>query len=189
MKLTVKDMVLCALFAALISISAYLSIPSPTSVPFSLQPLFAMLAGAILGSKRGAISMFLYMIIGLVGVPVFTGGTGGFGMLTAPTFGYIIGFIACAYVTGFIIEKTKGTKAAMVGMFVAPFIGVMVDYIIGVPYLYMVFNLVMGNSINFYVALTYGFFPYILLDIVKAVVVVVIASSTLPRLEKQGLLY
>lgn len=187
MNYKVKDMVLCALFAALISISAYLSIPMPTSVPISLQPFFAMLAGAILGSKRGAISMTLYMFIGLIGLPVFSGGTGGFGMLVSPTFGYIIGFIACAYVTGLIVEQSRKRNFTM-GLIIAPFIGVLVDYLIGVPYLFVIFNTVMGNAISPYVALTYGFFPYIVLDLIKAGLVGVLAISIVPTLSKQGLL-
>lgn len=183
----VRDMVLCALFAALISISAYLSIPMPTSVPISLQPFFAMLAGAILGSKRGAISMALYMMIGLIGIPVFSGGTGGFGLILSPTFGYIIGFIACAYVTGFIVEQSRKRNFTF-GLIIAPFVGVLVDYLVGVPYLFVIFNTVMGNAISPYVALTYGFFPYIALDIVKAGVVAVMALSIVPTLSKQGLL-
>lgn len=187
MNLKVKDMVLCALFAALISISAYLSIPMPTSVPISLQPFFAMLAGAILGSKRGAISMTLYMLIGLVGVPVFSGGASGPGTILSPTFGYIIGFIACAYVTGLIVEKSR-KKNFTAGMMIAPFIGVLVDYLVGVPYLFVIFNTVLGKAISPYVALTYGFFPYIVLDIAKAGVVAAIALSIIPTLTKQGLL-
>lgn len=183
----VRDMVLCALFAALISISAYMSIPMPTSVPISLQPFFAMLAGAILGSKRGAISMTLYMFIGLIGIPVFSGGTGGFGMVLSPTFGYIIGFIACAYVTGFIVEQSR-KRDFKVGIIIAPFVGIMVDYIIGVPYLFVVFNTVMGKAISPYVALTYGFFPYIALDIIKAAIVAIMALSIVPTLSRQGLL-
>lgn len=188
MKLSVKDMILCGLFAALISVSAYLSIPSPTSVPFSLQPLFALMAGAFLGSKRGAISMFVYMLVGLVGVPVFSGGTGGPGMIYSPTFGYIIGFIVSAYVVGKVLEMTEKTPLKIVGIVLAPLLGVAVNYIIGVPYLFMIFNVVKDSSISMYVALTYGFFPYILLDLVKAGLVITMIFSMIPRLKLAGVL-
>ncbi len=187
MKLTVKDMVLCALFAAMISIVASVSIPTPSGVPFSLQPLLAMMAGAILGSKRGAISMGLYMFMGLVGLPVFSNGMGGFGMILKPTFGYIIGFVVCAYVVGLIVEKSREKKFTP-GLVIAPFVGIAIDYIIGVPYLYMIFNTVMGSPINVHVALTYGFYPYVILDLVKAGLVVVMIFSLIPRLERNGVL-
>ncbi|MBN2795443.1 MAG: biotin transporter BioY [Clostridia bacterium] len=188
MKLTVKDMVLCSFFAALISISAYLSLPSPTGVPFSLQPLFAMMAGAFLGSKRGAIAMTVYMLIGLIGIPVFSNGTGGFGVILSPTFGYIIGFIAMAFVVGKVVEMTEGTKAKLLGLILAPVLGVAVNYMIGVPYLLMIFNVVKGAGITFYVALTYGFFPYILLDLIKAGLVVMMLMSIVPKLRLAGAL-
>lgn len=187
MKLSVKDMVLCALFAALISIGALGSIPLPGGIPFSIQPLLAMLAGAILGSRRGAISMTLYMFMGLVGLPVFSNGAGGIGYVLTPSFGYIIGFILCAYVTGFIVEKSRA-KNFTLGMVIAPFAGLMVDYIVGVPYLYMIFNIVMGKAIDVNTALVYGFYPFILLDLLKAALVVVVIFALLPRLERQGVL-
>lgn len=180
-------MVLCALFAAMISIVATISIPTPSGVPFSLQPLLAMMAGAILGSKKGAISMGLYMFMGLVGLPVFSNGTGGFGMVLKPTFGYIIGFVLCAYVVGLIVEYSR-KKDFTLGFIIAPFVGLFIDYLVGVPYLYVIFNTVMGSPINVHVALTYGFYPYIILDLVKAAIVVVMLFSLVPRLERNGVL-
>jgi biotin transport system substrate-specific component len=168
---------------------SYITMPNVTGVPFSLQPFIAMLAGAILGSKRGAISMIVYTVMGVVGLPVFAGGTGGLGKITSPTFGYILGFILCAYAVGLVIELFgKNPKTRVIGYVLAPFIGLAIDYIVGVPYLFMIFNTVMGKSISFYVALTYGFFPYILLDLIKAGIVVFLAMTLLPRLEKAGVL-
>jgi len=187
MKLSIKDMVLCAVFAALISIGAFVSIPLPGGVPFSLQPFFAMLAGAILGSKRGAISMTVYTLMGLVGLPVFSNGTGGFGMIFKPTFGYIIGFIVCAYVVGLIVEKSR-EKGFNAGLVIAPFVGLMLDYIIGVPYLFVVLKATMGEAMTPSVALAYGFWPFIILDLVKAAIVVTMLFSIIPRLEKEGIL-
>lgn len=187
MKLTLKDMALCALFAGLISIVAAVSIPTPGGVPFSLQPLVAMMAGAFLGSKRGAVAMTVYMFLGAIGLPVFSNGTGGIGVIAGATGGYIIGFIFCAYAVGKVVELFgKNEKTKIFGYILAPFVGLMIDYIIGVPYLYMIFNVVMGKSISFYVAMTYGFFPYILLDLVKAGIVAAMAISMIPRLKSAG---
>ena len=86
-----KAMILCALFAALAAVGAFLRIPVPL-VPFTLQFLFTNLAGLLLGKKLGAVSVGVYVLLGLMGLPIFTGG-GGIGYLVHPTFGYLIGFI------------------------------------------------------------------------------------------------
>lgn len=185
-----RDMVLCSLFAALMVLGAYVTIPLPGGVPITFQLFFAMLAGAILGAKLGAISMAVYMLIGLVGVPVFSGGQGGLGMLAKPSFGYIIGFMACAYATGLIIEATKEKVGFQkhIGLFLAPFIGLALDYLIGVPYLFMVLKASMGDAMTPALALTYGFWPFIILDLTKAFIVVGIVATIMPRLEREQLI-
>ncbi len=92
-KKTIKttDMVLCAMFAALIAVGAFIRIPIPY-VPFTLQLFFTTLAGLLLGPKLGAASSLVYMITGLIGIPIFTEG-GGPGYIFKPSFGYIIGFV------------------------------------------------------------------------------------------------
>lgn len=181
----VKDMALCALFAALMSLGAAVAIPMPWDVSFSIQPFFAMLAGAVLGSKRGAISMLVYTAMGLVGLPVFANFKSGFGMVFQGTFGYIIGFTLCAFATGYIIEVFK-KRGSMVGFFIGPFVGIAIDYLVGVPYLYMVLSKTTDGVVTWALALTYGFWPYIGLDILKAALVVVIAIKVVPQLEKAG---
>lgn len=101
-----KKMILCALFAALTAVCSMISIPLPfTPVPINLATLSMLLAGGLLGSKGGAISQTVYVILGAIGLPVFHNFTGGFGILAGPTGGYIIGYIAGAWLTGFLIEK------------------------------------------------------------------------------------
>lgn len=87
----IKDLTLMALFAALTAVGAFITIPVPP-VPFSLQIFFAILAGALLGSRRGAISVAVYVLLGLCGLPVFTKGAG-LSYIFQPTFGYLAGFI------------------------------------------------------------------------------------------------
>ena len=86
------------LFTALIAAGAFIRIPIPV-VPFTLQFLFTTLAGLLLGGKNGAISVGVYIFLGLLGLPVFASG-GGFAYVLTPTFGYLIGFGAGAYLTG-----------------------------------------------------------------------------------------
>ena len=102
-KSTVYSLILCALFAALIAVGAFIKIPVPF-VPFTLQLLFTTLAGIVLGPKYGALSVGVYILIGLCGVPIFTQG-GGPAYVLQPTFGYLIGFLIGTFVTGLIVHK------------------------------------------------------------------------------------
>ena len=95
----------CSLFTALIAVGAFIKIPIPV-VPFTLQFLFTTLAGLLLGSKMGAVSVIAYMVLGLVGLPIFSEG-GGIWYVFKPSFGYIIGFCIGTYVTGLMAERMK----------------------------------------------------------------------------------
>lgn len=133
-KLTPRDMALCALFTALIAVGAFIRIPLPTT-PFTLQVMFTTLAGLLLGSRLGMISTGMYMVLGLCGLPVFTTG-GGLSYIFQPTFGYIIGFIFGAGLAGFIVERAK-TKSFKVMLFAA-FANLTVIYSVGVAYYYLI---------------------------------------------------
>ena len=85
-----KTLIYCSLFTALIAVGAFIKIPVPV-VPFTLQYLFTMLAGLLLGSRKGTLSVVAYMLLGLAGLPIFSEG-GGFWYVLKPSFGYIIGF-------------------------------------------------------------------------------------------------
>ena len=103
-----RMMVFASLFAALTAAGAYIQIPMPFSpVPVTLQVFFVLLAGSILKSKWGSLSMIVYTLLGIAGLPVFAGGSSGIGVLLGPTGGYIVGFILAAYVIGKLSEKTE----------------------------------------------------------------------------------
>lgn len=95
-RLSALDMAQIALFTALISICAWISIP--TTVPFTLQTFGVLCALGLLGGKRGTLAVLLYLLLGAVGVPVFSGMRGGPGMLLGVTGGFLVGFLACALV-------------------------------------------------------------------------------------------
>lgn len=105
------DLTMMALFAALMMIGANITSFAPfmviNGVPITLQTVFAVLAGAVLGKRLGAISMTVYALIGIIGVPVFAQFKGGSETIFSPTFGFILSFILAAYITGWIIEKRK----------------------------------------------------------------------------------
>ena len=95
-----KDLTIIALMAAVTVIMAQIAIPMPAGVPMTLQTLAVTLAGVILGAKRGAISMLIYLLLGAVGLPVFSGFRGGLAMLVGPTGGFLISFPIMAFIIG-----------------------------------------------------------------------------------------
>lgn len=161
-----------SLFAAFTAIGAFIKIPLPY-VPFTLQVLFVFLAGSLLGSKRGIQSQLVYVGIGLAGLPVFTQG-GGIGYFLQPTFGYLIGYIAGAFVVGWIIERIANPKTYQ--FILANLVGLLVVYLIGVPYLYMALNIWMGVPGSWAHVWMIGFVYSIAGDIVISVIAGVFAT-------------
>ncbi len=106
MKLRVQDILNVALFSALTAIGALISIPLPF-VPITLQTLFTYMAGALLGGYLGALSQLIYVLIGVVGLPIFAGWKAGIFALVGPTGGYLVGFIPGAFVIGKLAEMRE----------------------------------------------------------------------------------
>lgn len=103
-----NTLILCSIFAALTAVGSQIFIPLPFSpVPINLALLFVFLSGSLLGAKGGAVAQIVYVLLGLVGLPVFAGLTGGPGIVAGPTGGYIIGYILAAIIIGLFHEKEK----------------------------------------------------------------------------------
>lgn len=142
-KISTLEIALCGLFAALTAAGAFIQVPVPGMDYFTLQFFFVLMAGMLLGSRLGAISVFAYVFIGLAGVPIFAAG-GGIAYVLRPSFGYLIGFILTAFVTGIVVEKSKltGIKKYLL----AAFLGLLVCYIVGLTYKYFMLNLYVGEK-------------------------------------------
>lgn len=179
-RLTTHDLVLFALFAVLITVGAYIRVPIPY-VPFTLQVLFTTLAGLLLGGKRGAMAVSLYVLLGLIGVPVFTQG-GGPSYILQPSFGYLLGFIGGAYVTGRIAHSSKTPSLARLIM--AGFVGLAIVYICGMVYVYMINDLYLGTPIGLYALFLYCFLLIIPGDIVLVIVAALLGKRLLPLIRK-----
>jgi len=186
-----RDMVLVALFAALTAIGAYLRIPTAT-VPFTLQILFVMYAGVLLGAKLGFLSQLVYVVMGLIGLPVFAGGMGGLSYIFKPSFGYLIGFMLCAYVVGKLTENIDDVESVkgFIRIFMTIIAGIAVVYIVGVPYMYFIINKFaeVGKNITFSTAIKWGFTPFIVFDLIKGIIVAATAVKVVPILKKSGYL-
>jgi biotin transport system substrate-specific component len=180
MRFTPKTMVLAAMFAVLTTVGAYIRVPMPV-VPFTLQTAFVLLAGVLLGSRIGALSQVLYIIIGLLGLPVFAGGAGGLQTVFRPTFGFLLGFIAAAFVAGAVLERSK--DYSFVKVLVACVAGSAALYVLGLLGLYLNLNYVAGKSVTFWKVLKIGFFPFIVTDALKALGVAILGAKVAPRIK------
>lgn len=146
-----RDLTIIPLFTALIIVGAYLKIPTPIC-PITLQILFTTLAGVLLGGKKGAAAVILYIMLGLIGLPVFTGG-GGIGYVLSPTFGYMIGFVLGAYITGTIAHSGEPTMKRLVP---ACLTGLFIVFALGVVYCYLINRVWLGNSVSVRAVLVAG---------------------------------
>ena len=138
---TVIRLAECALFVVLMVVSAYIQIPFPL-VPLSFQTVVAVLAGLLLGAGWGAAAIGVYIFMGLVGLPVFTGG-GGFSYVLNLTFGYILGFAAAAFVAGLIGGKGQ---ACLPRLLIAAVVGFLVNYLFGMAYFSLIWKFYMNNG-------------------------------------------
>lgn len=185
MKLTIREMTRVALFSSLICIaSLILKFGGEIVVPFSILPLMTMMAGAILGARLGAFSTAVYVLIGLLGVPVFAKPPfGGFTYVLQPTFGFLLGFILSAYVIGRLLEKNP--ENSLLRYTLAMVAGIVVMYAVGIPYLYGIIKFYLGKPFTMWRAVQIGMLPFVGLDLVKGLLAAVVAKSVHSRLVRQ----
>ena len=157
-----------AIFVALMVVGAYISIPLGP-IPFTLQSLFCLMAGLVLGKGYGALSQAIYALLGILGVPVFAGFTGGFGSFVKPSFGFILGFILMAFIVGLVREKLGGGWSVWKGL-ISSLAGTVALYIVGLPYMYVIMNQVMGVEMGIGALMAAGVIPFLLPDLVKLIV-------------------
>lgn len=162
------EMTKMALMVAMNCVSAYIIIPLPFSLsPLALQTLIVNLTGYVLNAKQAFMTMLVYLLVGLAGVPVFTGGSAGPGKLFGPTGGYIIGFLFTAvFLAYFRGEKYSFKRYALLGC------------VIGIPLIYVfgVVQLKLITGMGWDKAIMTGALPFIPLDIVKCLAAAVIAG-------------
>jgi len=158
-----KDISLIALFSAIIVICSLITIPS--AIPFTLQTFAIFLCLNILGAKKGIISILIYIFLGVIGLPVFSGFNGGIGALLNVTGGYIIGFIFSA-LTFWLVTSVFNKKPKKIINLIASFSGLIVCYIFGTLW-YILLFIKNGEAINFISAFTICVLPFIIPDILK----------------------
>lgn len=169
---SVRSMVFVAAFTALIVVGAIFSFPAPWNpvVPFTLATLFVILSGMILGPWLGTACVGLYLLLGVIGLPVFAGGTGGAQVLVGPTGGFLIGYIPSALLGGLIVRWGRGGLAAVI---IAAAAATLAIYLPGIPWLHWK---LMGLVEDWSWASTWGKYtaPFLIGDGIKAVAAVII---------------
>lgn len=162
-KLSTLDLTLIAIMAAIIAVCAWITVPLPVGVPFTMQTFGLFFALCMLGGNRGTLSAVVYILLGVAGAPVFSGFQGGLGVLSGLTGGYITGFIlsgiAYIIVTGIFGEKTVPTMIALV-------LGMVMYYAFGTAWFMVAYAKNVG-SIGLFAALSKCVFPFIIPDLVK----------------------
>ena len=181
-KIATRDMAMCALFTVLITAGAFIKIPVPV-VPFTLQFLFTMMAGLLLGGRLGACSVALYGVLGLIGLPVFAEG-GGIYYLLKPSFGYIIGFGIASYVTGRMVERLE--KISFGKVLAANLLGLAIVYGAGMSYYYVICNYVINSPIGLGALFLYCFLLAVPGDICLCFLAAKLTRRLKPALERMG---
>lgn len=172
-----KRVAILALFLCLLSISAYLKIPTGI-VPFTLQLLVALSISLLLKPLDGLVVFIVYIIMGLAGIPVFASG-GGLGYVVLPSFGFILGFIGMHLCISGMLFLLKKIKNVFIKYLISSFIGVVILYLIGLTYAYFLLNVFQAKNYTLLQLLKMMVTPFILFDLMK----IVIASFITIRLK------
>lgn len=175
-----KNMILCAMFVALIAMGAFIKIPVPV-VPFTLQYLFTMLAGLLLGGKKGCLAVGIYILLGLIGLPIFAQG-GGIGYIFQPSFGYIIGFAVGAFVTGVIANQKN--RPSFLRLLAADFAGLLIVYLLGMVYYYLISAFYLGNPIGLWPLFLYCFILAVPGDIILCIMGAFLGERLIPIIKE-----
>ena len=175
-----RDLIYCALFAALTAIGAFIHFQFMQAT-ITLQCFFTAMAGLLLGAKLGALSQALYVGLGLVGLPIFAAG-GGFGYIFIPTFGFLLGLIPTAWVIGKLAEKNR----TPLRLALACAAGFAVLYAVGLPYIALIVNVYNGGAVSADKLATAYMLPYLPGDCLKIVVSVILAPRILKAMARSN---
>ena len=162
------DMGLIIFGSLFVAVSSQIAFYLPfTPIPITGQTFAVLFLGAVLGSKKGGLSLALYILEGMIGLPVFAGGTGGMAVLFGPTAGYLIGFIPASILVGYLSEK--GFDRNWIPMFFALFLGLAVTYLFGVIRLL--------SFVDIERVFLVGIAPFLVGDVLKAGMVMILIPS------------
>lgn len=173
-KLSTREMAYIALFAVLIAVCSWISIP--TTVPFTLQTIGVFLAVGLLGGRRGSIAVCVYLLLGAVGVPVFSGFTGGVGILLGNTGGYLVGFLASSLLM-WAWERCFGRSLKALALSMV--LGLLVCYAVGTLWFLIVYTRSTG-AVGLWTVLGWCVFPFVVPDLLKIALALLLTKRLKP---------
>lgn len=168
----IRIIIYISIFSALTAVGAFIKIPLPF-VPITLQTLFVLLSGNLLGARYGAISQFIYLGLGLIGFPIFAKG-GGLGYVFQPTFGYLLGYPITAYIAGKLLQNTWNKR--FLWLCISNFIATLPVLIIGALYLYVNLNYFVAKELPIMKAFWSGLIIFIPGDVLKVLLATLITK-------------
>lgn len=172
-----RKLAMTSVMAALMCLTGMLLHWAPGLVPFSILPVIVYISGLILGAEYAALAMLVYLVLGLFGFPVFaTAPFGGLGYILKPTFGFLLGYVAAAYVVGHVYREGSFWRA-IIGVLA----GLITIYLFGLSYLYIILHWVLHRQTSIAGVLMIGFVPFILGDLIKAGIAVWIGQEVVRR--------
>ncbi len=169
-RIRIKELTKIALFSALLVICSWISIPF-WPVSFTMQSFALFLAAALLGAKKSVLVVLLYTALGVLGLPVFSGGQAGVGVLFGPTGGYIAGFFVASLISGKLAERSKKSIASL---YAAMFLGLLLIYVSGIIW-YLILYLPKGMESSFWGVISTLVLPFLVPDILKITLSVFVA--------------
>ena len=181
---------LSAFFAVLTAVGGILSIPMPL-VPFTMQTFFVLMSGLFLGPKYGPLSQGLYIMMGLIGIPVLAGGAGGLQHVFSPTFGFLVAFVPASWVAGSLVSLMKPARDKSVMPYVkyvlACLVATVALYAVGLPSFYFNLRYVLKTPVTIARVLEIALLPFVIPDLIKAVVAGGLACRVISALRDAGL--
>lgn len=179
---SVKDLCFIAVFTAIICVLSQLSIPMPAGVPMTLQTLIIPLAGVVIGKKRGTYATLLYLLIGAIGVPVFSGFSGGIGVLLGLTGGFLVSFPVLSFTAGLgdeiglKLNRKSGKAMYYIPLVIFLVVGATINYVFGTVWF------MIAAKTSFIAGLTACVIPFIPTAILKIAIVAIIGPELKKRL-------
>ncbi len=177
----IVTLTLSALFCTLICIGSFIRIPMPNMMPMTLQTLFVLLTALVLPLKASILATITYMTLGLIGLPIFSGG-GGLGYILMPNFGFIIGFVVATTIISVITEKLKYSKLWQ--YIVSSLFGIAVIYIIGIVYFAFITNVYNNNDYSWIWFIQTVFLPFLPKEIICIILASLSAYKIKPYITK-----
>lgn len=171
-KWNTRDLTYVAIFAALIAICSWISVPTPSNIPLTLQTLGLFATMGILGGRRGTLAVLVYLLLGFIGVPVLAGFSGGVGAYLSASGGYLTGFIFTALLM-WAIEQFMGTKLWVLGLSMV--LGMVMYYAFGTAWFMAVYARAEG-FVGLWTVLSWCVFPYIVPDCAKIVIAMLLTN-------------